>query len=475
MTRQEAFDKKQKKLERMEKIVRDAIRLKDAIKSEVDAIMEEIDAEINSPKKAKPVFWDGKQPHYWSDNGRYFRKATKCDIGKNVIVCSWGDPNPLHNLENISLLEAITQFDDFTVRSTNRSRLCHFPLAWVECHHLDATFEDVPHICVFANNILAKQADKPEQADPLIDEESFLQPEPGTVAEEKWSPRIGDWVRIKKCVSACCWVGIGMDYLDGQIRQVEKLTPVGQGIVVDGFYLCENSIAPWEPREGEKVEQIVSNRHRVYKVDGFDRITKMVFCVGRSHGIELRLLKPYIEQPAQQSDHIADAKKKVPPAGYRLLDKSAKVEPRKAGDLYWSCSIDDWVELAELAVEYANRDDWPACRKIEDPVEEPAPESQGYFDDVEGVWIEEADPYAGRKIEQAKAPEPQYREPTQADLANGPVDVEVCDATDCDTNWEKRQLYAILPQQIIFCYICQSPFMKGSVEFWKHARIKVEG
>lgn len=346
MTKQETFDKKQQKLERMEKIAWDAVRLKDAIKSEVDLIMQEIDAEINPPKNAKSVFWDGKQPHYWDENERCFRKATKCDIGKNVIVCSWDDPSPLSNLENQALLEHITQFDDFTVRSTNGSRLCHFPIAWVECVYLDATFEDVPHICVFANTILAKQADKPEEPDPLIDEESFLKPEPGTVSE-----------------------------------------------------------------------------------------------------------------------HIADANKKVPPAGYRLLDKSAKSETRKAGDLFWSRTARKWMELVDDSVEYANRDDWPACRQIEEPVEEPETiarcDSEGRdVTEMPGLWTEG---------------DTQYREPTQSDLVNGPIEVEVCDDSTCDLNWEKRQLYAILPEQIGFRYICQNPFMKGSAESWKHSRIKVEG
>ena len=553
MTRRETFDKKQQKLERMEKIVRDATRLKDAIKSEVDAIMEEIDAEINSPKKAKPFFWDGKQPHYWNENERVFRKATKHDIRRNVIVCNWYDPNPLHNLENIALLEGITQFDDFTVRSTNGSRLCHFPIAWVECNELDLTFDHVPHICVFMGNALAKVADKPEQVDPLIDEESFLKPEPGTVAEEKWSPRIGDWVRIKKCKSGC-WVS-GMDYLDGQIRQVEELTPHDhQGIVVDSYWLCENCIDPypWEPREGEKVQVI--NVDRVYEVEGFDRITKMVFCVGRSHGIELRLLKPYIE-PAV--DHIADANKKAPPAGYRLLDKSAKVEPRKAGDLFWSLTLGDWKALSAESEQDANRDEWPACRKIETATPSETPSSsipdqnEAYrtprpgdvgkrievrdSEDIQSDdarWVERtlvaviALPigHTGRnnmgkfvcaykggdakrichtwrfariKVEQpAKNPiarydsegrnvtelaglwtegDTQYREPTYADLANGPIEVEVCGDNTLETNWGKRMLYAVLPCKCMFPFVVGSPGLEQFTQSWKHARIKVEG
>ena len=302
------------------------------------------------------------------------------------------------------------------------------------------------------------ETDKPEQVDPLIDEESFLKPEPGTVAEEKWSPRVGDWVRIKRCKSGC-WVS-GMDYLDGQIRQVEELTPDDQGIVVDSYWLCEDCIDPypWEPREGEKVQVI--NVDRVYEVEGFDRITKMVFCVGRSHGIELRLLKPYIEPAA---DHIADADKMVPPAGYRLLDKSAKVEPRKAGDLFWSLTLGDWKALSAESEQDANRDDWPACRKIEQPAKNPETiaryDSEGRnVTELAGLWTEG---------------DTQYREPTQADLANGPIEVEVCDDNTLETNWEKRQLYAILPIKCMFPYIVGTPQLEGFTQSWKHARVKV--
>lgn len=61
-------------------------------------------------------------------------------------------------------------------------------------------------------------------------------------------------------------------------------------------------------------------------------------------------------------DHSVKANKLVPPVGYRLLHESAKVDPRKAGDWYWSLKLRKWIVLREDVVEYANRDDWPACR-----------------------------------------------------------------------------------------------------------------
>lgn len=163
------------------------------------------------------------------------------------------------------------------------------------------------------------------------------------------------------------------------------------------------------------------------------------------------------------ADHIPDANKKLPPTGYRLLDKSAKVEPRKSGDLFWSLTLGDWKALSAESEQDANRDDWPACRKIEQPAKDP--ETIARYDsdgrdvtELAGLWAEG---------------DTQYREPTQADLANGPIEVEVCDNTNCDTNWEKRQLYAILPIKCMFPYIVGAGGDGEFTQSWKHARVKV--
>ena len=60
---------------------------------------------------------------------------------------------------------------------------------------------------------------------------------------------------------------------------------------------------------------------------------------------------------------------KQPPKDYRLLG-AAKYEPRQAGDLYWSLRAKAWCCIEEDIVEYANRDNWLACRKIETPSEQ---------------------------------------------------------------------------------------------------------
>ena len=99
----------------------------------------------------------------------------------------------------------------------------------------------------------------------------------------------------------------------------------------------------------------------------------------------------YIRKIETPSDKPTPRPSKTqPPSGYRLLGP-AKDEPRTEGDLYWSLAIKGWTVLASYKVEYANRDDWAACRKIETPTELPN----------------------------------RYREPTQADLRNGPIDCEV--------------------------------------------------
>ena len=94
-----------------------------------------------------------------------------------------------------------------------------------------------------------------------------------------------------------------------------------------------------------------------------------------------------------------------PPSGYRLLGP-AKDHARFAGDLYWSISGGDWTPLLLHQVSYANQHDWVACRKHEEPP-------------------------------------PKHRDPTQADLRDGPIE---CEVRDCDIQaWKKATLQSIYP------------------------------
>jgi hypothetical protein len=99
------------------------------------------------------------------------------------------------------------------------------------------------------------------------------------------------------------------------------------------------------------------------------------------NGIEdLKKAKWYLDRLIDSFDEsIAEANetpieptrtsKRQPPAGYRLLGP-AKDEPRIEGDSYWSLAIEEWVILPSYKVEYANRDNWAACRRVEPVVKQ---------------------------------------------------------------------------------------------------------
>ena len=104
------------------------------------------------------------------------------------------------------------------------------------------------------------------------------------------------------------------------------------------------------------------------------------------------------EQPKEPEQLIPD-----PGEGYRLLRKDPP-EPVRDGDEF-SGSEKKWRKSVNHAVRNGKQS------KL--------------------FWYR-------RKIEQPK--EPEYRVPTQADLSNGPIEVEVCD--NPDSWWEKKILYA---------------------------------
>jgi hypothetical protein len=99
------------------------------------------------------------------------------------------------------------------------------------------------------------------------------------------------------------------------------------------------------------------------------------------NGIEdLKKAKWYLDRLIDSFDEsIAEANetpieptrtsKRQPPAGYRLLGP-AKDEPRIEGDSYWSLAIEEWIVLPSYKVEYANRDNWAACRRVEPVVKQ---------------------------------------------------------------------------------------------------------
>ncbi len=127
--------------------------------------------------------------------------------------------------------------------------------------------------------------------------------------------------------------------------------------------------------------------------------------------------------------------KTQPPSDYRMLG-SAKDEPRQASDLYWSLSAKNWNPIKPKQVEYANRDDWVACRKIE--VTSPPPK--------------------------------RYRKPTLADLANKPI---ACEYRDSDEEqWKSGLLVYVLDGDQPF--LCVNKERNIAIQ-WKQCQTEVTG
>jgi hypothetical protein len=235
--------------------------------------------------------------------------------------------------------------------------------------------------------------------------------------------------------------------------------------------------------------------------------------------------------------------KKQPPSDYRML-RSAKDEPRRPDDLCWSMSDQGWVQI-DRCVFQANRDNWAACRKIEEPSKPPL---SGHYCDAESIWVDEPNPFEGRneknadkisvsglveslsqamqndqdlawtwhcniavgslnegvdhktanlaaarfmsiafgvdmtsfeewkrfdwvacrKIEVTSPPPKRYREPTLADLANGPI---ACEYRDSDQEqWKSGLLVCVLDgDQPFLCIDCDIAIQ------WKQCQTEVTG
>jgi hypothetical protein len=127
--------------------------------------------------------------------------------------------------------------------------------------------------------------------------------------------------------------------------------------------------------------------------------------------------------------------KTQPPSGYRMLGP-AKNDPRQTSDLYWSLSAKNWIPIKFKQVEYANRDDWVACRKIE----------------------------------VTSSPPKRHRDPTLSDLTNGPI---VCEYRDSDEEqWRSGLLVYILNGCFPFLCVSQEQKLSGH---WGQCQIEVTG
>jgi hypothetical protein len=299
-------------------------------------------------------------------------------------------------------------------------------------------------------------------------EDSRVEPE----KYSEWEPKIDGWVRLP----------------EGKVAKV-KCVKIVNGTVLYGFHGTNimytlGALKPWTPSVGDKV--VVNKLGRI--ADG--KVGVIVECVKGDAGeyavrldrenltsFNLRAEQLELIEPAEDpTDHNADATKTANPSvtpnsssseplaipeGWRELEPD---EVPKTGD---DVDIDgQWIDLlSDCNVEsryYSRR----IIRKIEPANPSETPNSStakpGYFDDVEGVWVDEREPFDGRKVEPVK--EPQYREPTNDDIGKR---VEVRDSEKAE--WNDLIFVVILPPgDFRFC----AEDDHGNRCGWRFARIK---
>ena len=188
--------------------------------------------------------------------------------------------------------------------------------------------------------------------------------------------------------------------------------------------------------------------------------------------------------------------REIPP-GFMLLHSDSKAEPREIGDCFWCVSRGRWEMIPDEILEKANQQSWTAIRRIpEEPIKIP----DGWRELNESDFIEQSDKYDDgnrwmpytydpanpksvrfnksihvrhiRKIEQAPQAEHVqvtiYREPTQADLANGPIRCRVRDSKD--DRWLDRDLHAVMPETVVGRFVTITED-KRNVGSWKYCEI----
>jgi len=204
----------------------------------------------------------------------------------------------------------------------------------------------------------------------------------------------------------------------------------------------DSSSESWSPKVGDKVWvlcEVIDTGNDSVRVKGGMGTTWW------THAEQCRPVEPSFIKDClttePNSPKILDSSSKPtpkqsktqPPSDYRMLG-SAKDEPRQASDLYWSLSAKNWIPIKLKQVEYANRDDWAACRKIE--VTSPPPT--------------------------------RYREPTLADLTSGPIACEYRD--DKDEQWKSGLLVYVLDQ--VYPFLCVNKERIIAVQ-WRQCQIEV--
>lgn len=263
-------------------------------------------------------------------------------------------------------------------------------------------------------------------------EDSIVEPE----KEPDWEPKVDGWVRLP----------------EGKVAKV-KCVKIINGSVLYGFHGTNikyslGALKPWVPKVGDKVVinhlgKIVHGKKCViteaangkYVVQHLDVISK---------NLKAEHLEPVVESPA---DHIADGTKTANPS-------------ETPNSSTWIPRVGDKVRVVKTGRLATGKE----CVVIK-------AESGEYT--VQHLDLESRNLEA-KDLELIEATnDTQYREPTYADLANGPIEVEVCYDNTLETSWGKRMLYAVLPAHVVLRFVCEDPDLPESIYRWKHARVKV--
>ena len=198
-----------------------------------------------------------------------------------------------------------------------------------------------------------------------------------------------------------------------------------------------SSSEPWVPKVGERVR--LTETGDIYEIESYSEIYAQYSMQGWPGScVDLEDIEPAnpSEIPKSSSEPTPKPSKTQPPSDYRMLG-SAKDEPRQASDLYWSLSAKNWIPIKLNQVEYANRDDWVACRKIE----------------------------------VTSSPPKRYRDPTKDDVKNGPIE---CEYRDDDEQWRSGLLVYVLNWDQPFLCVNKERGI-GMAYQWKQCRIEVTG
>ena len=203
---------------------------------------------------------------------------------------------------------------------------------------------------------------------------------------------------------------------------------------VEAIDIIEAAIAKAPSNKAAYLQgQVLKYLLRCWEKKGIEDLRKAKWYLDRLIGsfddllaeINAPILEGAIEQPKPL--------KTQPPTGYRLLG-DAKDEPRIEGDQYWSIAIKGWTVLTSHKVEYANQHDWLACRKIDPPPK-------------------------------------RYREPTLADLKDGPIDCEVRNSDG--ERWVWRILCGIVDKSDRPFRVLKDRLMDSKAK-WPQCRIEVK-